>query len=401
VLIWHDITEAKQLEQKLRNQTVALDEANRLKDEFLATLSHELRTPLNAIVGWSHMLLECGLQGQPARRALEAIARNAEAQRALIEDVLDVSRIITGKLRINVQPVDIGQLVESAIDSIRPAADAKQIALGTSFDPEGKTVVGDAARLQQVFWNLLSNAVKFTPQGGRVDVTVTTERSLLLVRVTDNGIGISKSFLPHVFERFSQFDSSTTRRHAGLGMGLAIVRHLVELHGGTVAVQSEGPGRGTSFTVRLPFRAIAWPQPARPLLRETADAEPAVLGPRLGGVRLLAVDDEAEARELLSTLLTMAGAHVVVAASAAEAIDQVVNVQFDVIVADIGMPEVDGYELIAMLRERGVHAPAIALTAYGRMEDRARVLTAGYHAHLAKPVQPDHLLGTIAAVLKR
>jgi PAS domain S-box-containing protein len=399
-----DITLRKRLEGQLKEQAEQLAQANRMKDEFLGVLSHELRTPLNAILGWSEMLLHHGLDPGTTRKAIEAINRNARAQSALINDVLDVSRIVSGKLRLDVRPIDVSAVVQAALDTIRPAADAKQILIETLLDP-GAMLIGDPERLQQVVWNLLSNSVKFTPAGGRIEVTARHADFHVEIRVRDNGLGIPSEFLPHVFERFRQRDSSTTRPHqTGLGLGLAIVRHLVELHGGTVRAESAGDLRGAEFVVMLPVRAVFEPQTetertAEQLaLRDDPPARPDALA----GVRVLVVDDQADARALLDSALRHAGADVIACASGSEALAVVEQERVTVLVADIGMPGMDGYELIRRLlaRPESGPLPALALTAFGAPEDRRKALEAGYREHLAKPVVPDHLIAVVATLAR-
>ena len=384
------ILEILRMNEALRRQEEALIEASRTKDEFLATLSHELRTPLNAIIGWAQMLLRGALDEGATRRALEIIARNGEVQNRLIEDVLDVSRIVSGKLRLDAEPTDIVPVVDGAVESMLVGANAKGVELVRDFRAGSAMVLGDAARLQQVFSNLLSNAVKFTPSGGRITVTLEREDAGVTVKVGDTGTGIRPEFLPHVFERFAQHDSSTSRRHSGLGLGLAIVRHLTELHGGTVKAESEGLGRGSTFTVCLPARQ---PAGARSLPASVGAGD---VDHQLRGLRVLVVDDEVEARELFRTVLARAGAEVMVATSAAEAFDCLARVPAHVLVSDIGMPGTDGYALIADVRSTGLTLPAIAVTAYGRPEEASRALDAGFQLHLAKPVRPDHLVGAVA-----
>ncbi|HWE96091.1 MAG TPA: response regulator [Tepidisphaeraceae bacterium] len=380
-------------------------EANRIKDEFLATLSHELRTPLNAILGWTQLLRMEKLD-QEVGHGLEIIERNARAQTKLIEDLLDVSRITSGKLRLDAKPVALGQLIESAADGVRPTAQAKGVILDATLTPTADVVSGDADRLQQVIWNLLTNAVKFTEGGGRVEVTLRRSEAGVRVAVTDTGRGILPEFLPHVFDRFRQADSSSTRSHGGLGIGLTIVRHLVELHGGSVRAESAGAGCGATFTVDLPLAAEqpaaapagqgaknGVPHPASPSGVRLAD---------LTGLRVLVVDDEPDAREVVSAALTHAGAQASAAGSAQEALDLVGRFHPHVIVSDIAMPVQDGYDLIRALRalpaDQGGGLPAIALTAYVREEDRLRTLAAGFQAHLPKPIDPATLGTTVAQV---
>jgi signal transduction histidine kinase len=390
------------LEQHARRQA---EEANRIKDEFLATLSHELRTPLNAILGWAQMLRMTRLDEATAGRAFETIERNARAQAQLISDLLDVSRIITGKLRLEQKPVDLAAVVDAVLDTVRPAAEAKGIPVTVHLDRPVDPVSGDPDRLQQVIWNLLANAIKFTPREGRVEVYLRQTEGNVELQVVDTGSGIRPEFLPFVFDRFRQAESTTTRSHGGLGLGLSIVRHLVELHGGTVAVESAGEGRGATFTVALPVRPAFLPVPGR----ETA-APPAAAGGAwdtrlLDGVRVLVVEDEEDTRELLVRALERSGAEVEAAASVAEAFTLLDRRLPDVLVSDIGMPEEDGYSLIRKLRargpERGGILPAAALTAYARSEDRVQALQAGFHTHIAKPVDPYELVCLVARLVGR
>jgi PAS domain S-box-containing protein len=380
--------------------------ANRLKDEFLATVSHELRTPLNAILGWARLLHQGHLDEDSRARAVEIIERSAVAQEQIIEDILDVSRIITGKLRLDVSPVEIGNLVGEAIESMRPTAEAKGVRLQTVLDTKTNLVWGDAHRLQQVIWNLLSNAIKFTPKAGRVLVTVSRANSHVDIRVSDTGKGIVREFLPRVFERFSQADSSTTRTHGGLGLGLAIVRHLSELHGGSVTADSAGEGQGATFCVSLPLAVLR--EETRLEQRASTHGGPrAVEGPvRVGqdlrGVRVLVADDEADACELLRVVLQKSGALVKVANSSTEAFSALKEWTPDVLISDIGMPGEDGYELIRKVRslphKEGGSIPAAALTAYATSEDRLKALTAGFQTHIAKPVDPMELVAVVAVL---
>jgi PAS domain S-box-containing protein len=413
-----DITERKRTEEErelflAREQAARLqaEEANRLKDEFLATLSHELRTPLTAILGWAHMLKAGGLDEATARHAVETVERNAHAQRQLVEDVLDVSRIVTGKLRIEQTAVNLLDVVRAALDSVRPAADAKRIELRCAFDPRVGHVAGDSSRLQQVVWNMLSNAVKFTIAGGVVKIGV--ERLLAQTRITvsDTGQGIAPDFLPYVFDRFRQADGSTTRQHGGLGLGLAIVRHLVEAHGGSVHAYSPGLGQGATFTVDLPpLPGDALASAESKVLKGAARADDSRLSdsnkegvdvaPPLVGLRVLLVDDDEDAMEMLAAFLGHSGAEVSTAVSAAAALKELGVRAFDVIVSDIAMPVVDGYELMRRVRALdeacGGQTPAVALTAYAGDGDRAQALRAGYQRHLSKPVEPRELLQIIA-----
>jgi signal transduction histidine kinase/CheY-like chemotaxis protein len=376
-----------------REQALEAERASRLKDEFLATVSHELRNPLNAMLGWVRVLRAGRRDEASLARGLEVVERNTVALNRLIEDLLDVSRIVSGKMHLDVQSVDVAQAVESAVESVRLAAEAKEVSVDVALDPDVGTVSGDAARVQQVVWNLLSNAVRFNVKGGRV--TVRSERVGPDVRLTvsDTGRGIEPEFLPHVFERFRQEDGTSTRHHGGLGLGLAIVRHLVELHGGSVRVESDGVGKGATFAVVLPAGS-------RDLPADRGPATPAAAPPlTLAGLRVLVVEDEPDTRDLLGFVLGRHGADVVVAASADEAAAEARARWPDVLVTDIGMPERDGYELLAELCRMsadGRRLPAIALTAYARNEDRTRALEAGFDAHLAKPIEPDVLVAAVA-----
>jgi PAS domain S-box-containing protein len=384
----------------------AAETANRMKDEFLATVSHELRTPLNSMLGWASMLRTGRLDAEQQERALEIIERNAKSQEQIIEDILDVSRVITGKLRLETELIDLRHIVEAGIDSARPSAEAKHIRLETHFDEGVGCVLGDAHRLQQVIWNLLSNAIKFTPKNGAVRVELNQVASQAEIVVSDTGKGISGNFLPHVFDRFSQADSSTARAFGGLGLGLAIVRHLVELHGGSVSATSEGENQGATFRVRLPFAALDKPNRDAEIhvpFREVSPDEPLpheALAQELTGVSVLCVDDEADARELLTTVLSQCGASVKAAASVREALEIIRRWQPTVIVSDIGMPGEDGFALIQQLRalpeEAGGKIPVAALTAYARSEDRQKSIAAGFQTHLAKPVNPAELAAVVA-----
>lgn len=397
-------------DELLRREHLAREEAetaNRSKDEFLATVSHELRTPLNAILGWAHMLRASTLDQTTQRRALETIERNARSQAQLIEDILDVSRIVTGKLRLDVRPVELASVVESAIDAVRPAADAKDIRIHAVLDPRAGPVSGDPNRLQQVVWNLASNAVKFTDKGGRIQVRLERVNSHIEIAVSDTGQGISSEFLPYVFDRFRQADATSTRRHGGLGLGLAIVRHLVEMHGGTVRADSPGEGSGATFTVQLPLMIVHGER------RETDRVHPASGGsvplyeqnPPLAGLRVLVVDDEPDTLTMLRVMVEGLNAQVKCCASAAEALEALDEWKPDVLVSDIEMPDEDGYQLIRKVRERdkasGGQIPAVALTAYARTEDRVRALSAGYQMHLAKPFEPAELAAVIASLAER
>lgn len=389
-------------EAALAARAEELSEANRLKDEFLATVSHELRSPLNAIVGWTRML-KLGVPGDDAARAraLDTIERNARLQEQLIGDLLDVSRIVTGKLRLDARPVALLPIVHSALDVVRPAAEAKGVALEAAFDSPGHTVLGDPDRLQQVLWNLLSNAVRFTPHGGRVMLRIATVSAHAEISVSDNGEGIAPEFLPHVFERFRQADAALTRRHGGLGLGLSIVRHIVELHGGTVRAESEGPGRGSRFTISLPALAVR-PAAGEELVRPGPDA---VAAHTLDGVRVLVVEDEPDSLELIAVVLARAGASTTQASSAAEAWAALAREPFDVIVCDISMPGEDGYSLMRRIRAsddlRRSRTPAVALTAQTRLEDRTRAILVGFQVHVPKPVETTELVAVVAMLVDR
>jgi signal transduction histidine kinase/CheY-like chemotaxis protein len=385
----------------------ALEEASVAKDEFLATASHELRTPLTAILGWARMLRSGSLDPSGYLRGVETIERNAKAQVQLIEDILDGSRIITGKLRLEIRALDLTALVQAALDAIRPAAAAKMIDLRVNLDPEASQTVGDPERLQQIVWNLANNAVKFTPKGGSVEVRLERAGTHIELVVSDSGEGIEPDFLPHVFERFRQAEGTTTRRHGGLGLGLALVRHLAEAHGGAVMAESGGKGKGAKFTVRLPVRAVlddtvrATPRPDAAV--PDRDAVEVVLS--LKGVTVLIVDDEADARDLVATVLRMHGAEVATAANAAQGLEMLSKSVPQVLISDVGMPGTDGYELIRKVRTLPVTAaaevPAIALTAYSREQDRRQAFEAGFQTHVAKPVEPAELVRVVTRVLRR
>jgi PAS domain S-box-containing protein len=370
--------------------------ANRLKDEFLATLSHELRTPLNAVLGWAHMLRSGNLRPDVTEKALASLERNAMAQAQLVDDLLDVSRIISGKLQMQSAAVDLALVIREAVDTVRPAAVSKRVRLRTATDSRRRLLVtGDADRLRQIVWNLLSNAIKFTPPRGRVQVTLARDGVEAVIAVNDSGQGIDPEFLPFVFERFRQADGTATRRHGGLGLGLAIVRHLTEAHGGTISAESEGPDRGSTFTVRLPVRG------ARSAGSSKAREVRMIAQTILEGARILVVDDEADARELIRTVLQRQGGDVTLAASAGEALHAIEAHAFDVIVADIGMPDQDGYSLIQAVRSMPPPAgrmPAVAVTAYAGDVERERVLAAGYDRHLPKPIEPELLVAAVGSV---
>ncbi len=398
-----DVTEQVLARRKVEAVVGELETANRMKDEFLATVSHELRTPLNAILGWVRMLRAGSLADDRREKALETIERNANAQTQLIEDLLDVSRIISGKLRLNVAVVDLPQVVTNAIEAVRPAASAKGVELSQRLQAPASAISGDADRLQQVVWNLLSNAVKFTPQGGHVHVDLETREAFVEIAVSDDGQGIDPEFLPYVFERFRQADATTARQHMGLGLGLAIVRHLVELHGGNVRVESEGLGRGARFLACLPVaphRTGAVEQP--PPLRQPAAGRGVSCPAELADVAVLVVEDDEDSRELLTDVLRPCGMRVSTASNVPEALSALEEATPDVIVSDIGLPGEDGYALIRKLRARapaeGGKIPAIALTAYTRVEDRMKALAAGFNMHIAKPVEPGELLSALVSL---
>ncbi len=398
-------------ERLLESERVARAEAeraNRMKEEFLATVSHELRTPLSAILGWAQVLRETGPATPETTEGLDAIERNAEAQAQIVEDLLDMSRIVSGKIRINVQALDLVVVIKAGMDTVRSAAEAKGVRLVAEFAAERVPIVGDPNRLQQVVWNLLSNAVKFTPSGGEVRVGLRCAADRIEVSVTDTGAGIEPEFVPYVFERFRQSDSSITRKHGGLGIGLAIVKQLVELHGGSVRAASEGVGKGATFTISIPpaAPAAAVPEPAveRPRVRVRSE-ERTLTEVRLTDLRILFVDDAADTREVVKRFLQERGARVAVAGTVAEAMAWLERERFDVLLSDIGMPGEDGYSLIRRVRalpaEQGGRVPAMALTAYARSEDQERALRLGFQAHLAKPIDLSQLAAAVAKLVGR
>ena len=409
-----DVTEQRRLqkerEQMLVHERFARAEAERvgrMKDEFLATLGHELRTPLNAMLGWAQILGRENVEPDVAKRGLDAIERNARAQAQLIEDLLDMSRIVSGKVRLDVQSIDLFGVVDAALDVVRPTAEAKGVRLQRTVDPRAGTVFGDPNRLQQVLWNLLTNAIKFTPKGGRVQVVLQRIDSHVEIRVIDTGDGIDPRFLPHVFDRFSQADPSITRHFGGLGLGLSIVKSLVEMHGGTIRAQSEGVGRGATFVIALPLEAARCDRSTassvqRPPTDHTATAE--AQRARLSGIRVLVIDDEDDARVLVRYILESRGATVLTASSAREALLLVEREKPRLIVSDIGMPEMDGYAFIQELRsrsfDRGGGIPAVALTAFARSEERHAALRAGYQVHVAKPVDAGELAEVCAGLVR-
>jgi signal transduction histidine kinase/ActR/RegA family two-component response regulator len=387
--------EQERLTEGERRACIQAEEANRSKDEFLATVSHELRNPLNAIAGWTVILRGGPADPQACHHAADVIERNARALTRIVEDILDVSRIVTGKLHIEPRETELTPVVRAAVDAVRPAAEAKRIRIETDLEPAGP-VWGDPDRLQQVIWNLVSNAVKFTPKEGRVEVRLHRAGSQVEITVSDNGPGIPEDLLPHVFDRFRQADSSSTRRHGGLGLGLAVVRHLVELHGGTVAVASGSDSLGTTFTVSLPVRTLGT-VPGQPAAEESPKI-PVAAAPEspLRGLRTLVVEDDPDSLEMVCTLLAQRGAEVRPAASTAEALAVIESWRPDLLISDLGMPEEDGYTLIRRVRalpaERGGQVPAVALSARTRPEDRIEALSAGFQMHVAKPVAPAELL---------
>ena len=413
-----DITENKLIESEReqllwseKNARAEAEQANRMKDEFLATLSHELRTPLSSILGWSRLLKDGKIAAEQTGRAVETIERNAKAQAQLIEDILDVSRITSGKLRLDVRPVELDSVIEMAIESIRPAAEAKNIRLQRVIDSNA-IVSGDPERLQQVIWNLLSNSIKFTPKDGSVQIRLERINSHVEITVADNGIGIDLETLPYIFERFRQSDSSTTRKYGGLGLGLAIVRHLVELHGGTIHAASEGLNKGAEFIVKLPVTALHSRKVVLDKEMPTDRIYPAgksdvvISCPEeIKNLRILLVDDEPDTRTMLEYIFTSCGAQTKMAASTAEALEILETNELDILISDIGMPERDGYELIKKLRElapeKNGRIPAVALTAYARVQDRLRILSAGFQMHVTKPIEPAELLTVVASLANR
>ncbi|MEW6733381.1 MAG: response regulator [Acidobacteriota bacterium] len=402
-----DITIHKQIEQErekmlIREQRARkqIEEASLLKDEFIATISHELRTPLTAMFGWIRLLRTSKLDENSRERAMETIERNARAQNQLIEDLLDMSRIINGKLKLDIQPVDLKSVIETAVSSVRPAVDAKEINLQMFITSVGP-VNGDSGRLQQVIWNLLSNAIKFTPRGGRVEIRLNQIDSQAQITIRDTGQGISSDFLPYVFDRFRQADASITRSVGGLGLGLAIVRHLVELHGGTIEAESDGVGKGATFRLKLllkPGNLVSKLEDDRPLISDNS----ALFGHQISlkGISVLVIEDEADTRDMLALILRQYEAEVRATSSASQAIEIFKQWLPDVLVSDIAMPEIDGYELIQLIRDLPVHQggriPAIALTAHAKSEDRLRALSTGFNMHVAKPIEPIELITVIA-----
>ena len=403
--IARDVTERARADQEHRRLLEMARAANRLKDEFLATLSHELRTPLNAIAGYARMMQTGLLKGDKQGRAIDTIVRNASSLTQMIEDVLDVSRIVSGKVRLTLVPVEMSQIVREAVETAQPAADANGIRVDVVVDPRGTLVSGDPDRLRQVLWNLCSNAVKFSGRGGRVQVRLKRVNNQVELTVSDNGIGISPEFLPHLFERFSQADAGINRLHGGLGLGLAISRHLVELQGGRIFAHSDGPGKGSTFRIQLPVRsaqaALTEGSPARPATVDAPDM-PAV--PDLNGVHILVVDDDQDALALSREILEATGAAVTTADSGPAALEKLRRGRTNVLIADLAMPRMDGFELIERVRSseevRVREIPAAALTAFARSEDRVRALRSGFQVHLSKPIDPAELMAAAAALAR-
>jgi PAS domain S-box-containing protein len=398
--IARDVTMQKQASRSIARANAEVERQSRMKDEFLTTLSHELRTPLQSIVGWVQILKGGDVADGELAKGLEVIGRNAEAQQHIIEDLLDMNRILSGKVRLDVQKVDLSAVVQTAIDSVMPTAQAKSIVVRAVLDTRSKPVAGDPQRLQQVFWNLLNNAIKFTPKGGRIEVLLREVNSQLVVSFTDTGIGISPDFLPHVFDRFRQADSSTTRVHSGLGLGLAIVKHIVELHGGTVKAKSDGENRGATFEVYLPMAAVRDENIGLPKSAVDGRAEPPVQ--KLQGINVIVVDDDDDSRDLIARTLMKSGAEVRTAGSAHEGLCLIDETVPDVLVSDIGMPEMNGFSFIETVRsrptEKGGKVPAAALTAYTRVEDRVQALCAGFQILLPKPVDAGELIATVRSL---
>jgi signal transduction histidine kinase len=398
-------------EQASRREAEA---ANRAKDVFLATLSHEMRTPLNAIVGWLSLLRHEDAETRHFQEGLKVIERNTQAQMQLIDDLLDVSRIVSGKLRVDIRPCELTDVINVGVNAMRPAAEARGITLNVRLDPSASAAWCDSVRIQQVVWNLVSNAVKFTPKGGRVDVTLSREQSSFQIQVSDNGQGISPELLPHVFDRFRQSDSSTRRRFAGLGLGLSIVKYIVEAHGGAVEAKSAGEGKGSTFTIRLPVRAVRTGEETegRKVASNTSEGEPQDTVPiadrlplvRLDGLRVLVVDDEADARRVLVLVLEQVGAIVTATGSVREAIEALPKARPNVLVSDLGMPDQDGFDLIRQVRDAGHDAkdlPAVALTAFVQKDDAHLALLAGFQVHVPKPVDAHDLTSVIAKLAGR
>lgn len=399
--IARDITAEKSARDKLIHAHAELLRADQMKSEFLATLSHELRTPLNAILGWTQVLKETNYEDRDElSRAVEIIERNARAQAQMIQDLLDVSRIVSGKVTLDIRQLDLPAVVEAALQSLHPAAQAKHIKVSSAFSSVEGFVMGDKDRLQQVVWNLVSNALKFTPKGGRVHVTICRRNSHVEIAVSDNGQGIRAEFLPHVFERFRQADASTTRRHGGLGLGLSIAKQLIEMHGGEIRADSAGEGKGSTFTIAIPIMASR-PVPASSGATSPGGDSDTVERFTLDRVRVLALDDEPDSLELVRRILESRNAEVRTAESASKALEMLEDFKPDIILSDVGMPEMDGYEFIRRVRAHRDRAstPAVALTALARSEDRTRALKAGFQTHVAKPVEPAELVAVVASLV--
>jgi len=406
--VGRDITDLRRMHEMLRARAEELENANRVKDEFLATMSHELRTPLTSILGWSRLLDSNQLADKDKHRAIQIIQRNAEAQSKLIEDLLDVSRIITGKLKIEFQPVSFAAITDSALTSLRPAIDAKQLQLEASIDPAAGAILGDPARLQQIVTNLLSNSIKFTPQNGKIEVKLQRTDSHVRLDVKDTGVGIEAEHLPHIFERFRQVDSSNIRSHGGLGLGLAIVDYLVRQQCGAVFAASEGKGKGATFSVEFPLTSsevigeLRSPATSSARPKAVLDQASASFDASLEHLNVLVVEDDPDTQELLKTVLERHGAEVTTVASGGDALAEITSSKPDVIISDIGMAGENGYDLIRKIRAMdpaaGGRVPAIALTAYAGAADRRRALLAGFQTHLAKPVEPDDLLAVILSL---
>jgi PAS domain S-box-containing protein len=409
--ILRDVTERKKAEEErldaLKEASRARQEAeisNRIKDEFLATISHELRTPLTAMLGWVRMLRTGKLDAAAQQKALEVIDRNVRSQAQLIEDLLDISRITVGKLRLDVRPVQPASVIAAAVESLRFASEARQIRVKTVLDSNAGPIAGDFERLQQVVWNLLSNAIKFTPKGGRVQLVLERVNSHIEIRVTDTGRGLDPEFLPYIFNRFTQGEAVTTRTHGGLGMGLAIAKAIVELHGGTISATSEGGGKGATFCINLPLMPVSREVPPEQRVHPQAGWSEISLEcpPEVAGLKILAVDDDADTCDMIRTVLEQCGVKVETATSADAGFDAFRLFQPDVLISDVGMPDVDGYEFIRRIREfekpLRTKVPAVALTAFARIEDRVKSLAAGYQMHVAKPVEPGELLTIVASL---
>jgi len=408
--IARDITDKKMLEQQAadaledaRRARHQAELASRTKDEFLAMVSHELRTPLTSVVGWVRMLRAGNLPPERVEQALEVIDRNIRSQAQLIEDLLDISRITMGKLRLDVRPVQPAAVINAAVESLRFAADARRIRIQTVLDSHAGPVAGDFERLQQVVWNLLSNAIKFTPKGGRVQVVLERVNSHIEIRVADTGRGIKREFLPFIFDRFSQSEPSTTRTHGGLGMGLAISKAILELHGGTISAYSEGEGKGSTFTISIPIMAVNKQDVPLERVHPREWTEISVeCPPEISGLKVLVVDDDSDTCDMIRAVLEQCGGQVHTATDADAALDAFSTWKPAVLISDIGLPEVDGYELLRRIREQEKHSggkvPAVALTAFARIEDRVKALAAGYQMHVAKPVEPGELLTIVASL---